>query len=83
MSFSCKQEVSLNVSNFKIKNSDCANLLGVKFNSKLRFDQHITYLCRRASRKLHTLARVTPFMILSKQRLLMNSFLRRRSITVD
>ena len=68
------QEVSLNVNNFKIKKSDCEKLLGVKFDSKLRFDQHITDLCRRTRRKIHALARVTPFMNLSKRRLLMNSF---------
>ena len=68
------QEVSLNVNNFKIKNSDCKKLLGVKFDSKLRFDQRITDLCRRASRKIHALARVTSFMTLSKRRSLMNSF---------
>ena len=68
------QEVSLNLNNFKIKNSHCKKLLGVKFDSKLRFDQHITDLCRRASRKIHALARVTSFMNLSKRRLLMNSF---------
>ena len=71
---STSQEVSLNVSNFKIKNSDCEKLLGVKLHCKLRFDQHITDLCRRASRKIHALARVTPFMNLSTRRLLMNSF---------
>ena len=60
------QEVSLNLNNFKIKNSHCKKLLGVKFDSKLRFDQHITDLCRRASRKIHALARVTSFMNLSK-----------------
>ena len=68
------QEVSLNVNNFKIKNSKCEKLLDVKFDSKLRFDQYITDLCRRASRRIHASARVTPFMILSKRRLLMNSF---------
>ena len=71
---STNQEVSLNVNNFKTKNSDYEKLLGVKFDSKLRFDQHITDLCRRASRKIHALARVTLFMTLSKRRLLMNSF---------
>ena len=50
--------------------------MGIKFDSKLRFDQHILDLCRTASRKIDTLARVTPFMNLSKQRLLVNSFLR-------
>ena len=71
---STSQEVNLNVNTFKIKNSDCEKLLGVKFDSKLRFDQQITDLCGRASRKIHALARVTPFMNLSKQRLLLNSY---------
>ena len=38
------QEVSLNVHNFKIKNSDCEKLLGVKFNSKLKCDQHYRFV---------------------------------------
>ena len=71
---SASQEVSLNINTFKIKNSDCEKLLGVKFDSKLRFDQHITDLCRTASRKIHVLARVTPFMNSSKGRLLLSSF---------
>ena len=41
---STSQEVALNVNNFKIKNSDCEKLLGVKFDFKFRFDQHITDL---------------------------------------
>ena len=71
---STSQGVSLNVNNFKIKNSDYEKRLGVKFDSKLRFDQRIADLWRRASRTIHTLARVTPFMNLSKRRLLMSSF---------
>ena len=70
---STSQEVSLNVNTFKIKKNDCEKLLGVKFDSKLRFDQHITDLFRAASRKIHAIARVTPFMNLSMRRLLMNS----------
>ena len=50
--------------------------MGVKFDSKLWFDQHITDLCRTASRKINALARVTPFMNLSKQLLLITPFLR-------
>ena len=57
-----------------MKNRCCEKLLGVKFDSKLRFDQHITGLCRRARRKIHALAKVTPLMNLSKRCLLMNSF---------
>ena len=68
------QEISLSVNNFKIKNKDCEKILGVKFDYKLRFDQHITDLCRRASRKIHALARVRPFINLSNRRLLMTQF---------
>ena len=38
------QEVRLNVNKFKIKISDCERFLGVKFDSKLRFDQNISDL---------------------------------------
>ena len=71
---STSQEVSLNANNFKIKNSVYEKLLGVKCDIKLRFDQHITDLCGSASKKIDALARVTPFMNLSKWSLLMNSF---------
>ena len=67
------QEVNLSVSTFKIKNTDCVKLLGVKFDSRLWFDRHITDLFRGAGRKIHALARVTLFMNLSKRCLLMNS----------
>ena len=32
---SASQELSINVNNFKMKNSECAKLLGVKFDSRL------------------------------------------------
>ena len=70
---STSQEVKLNVNTFNIKNSDREKLLGVKFDSNPRFDQHIRDLLRRASRKIYALDRVTPFMNLSKRRLLINS----------
>ena len=70
---STNQEVKLNVNTFNIKNSDREKLLGVKFDTNPRFDQHIRDLLRRASRKIYALDRVTPFMNLSKRRLLINS----------
>ena len=69
---STSQEVKLNVNTFNIKNSDREKLLGVKFDSNPRFDQHIRDLLRRASRKIYALDRVTPFMNWSKRRLLIN-----------
>ena len=43
-----------------IKSSTCEKLLGIKIDSKLRFDDHIQDLCNKANRKLRALARVTP-----------------------
>ena len=42
---------------------------------KLNFRSHISILCKRASQKLHALARVSTFMNPGKLRLLMNSFI--------
>ena len=64
---STSQEVNSNVNKFKVKSSDCEKLLGVKFDSKLRFDELIRDLCKTASRKLRVLARVTSFINLSRQ----------------
>ena len=39
---STSQEETLNVKTSKTKKRDCEKNLGVKFDSKLRFDQHYT-----------------------------------------
>ena len=59
---------------FTIKNSECQKPLGVKFDSKLTFNQHISNLCNGNSRKVNALARITSSMNLPKRRLLMNYF---------
>lgn len=71
---STDQEVSLNVDNFAIKNSKCEEILSVKFHSKLTFNLHISHLCKKSSRKVNALVRITPYMDLPKRRLLENSF---------
>ena len=49
-------------------------MLGVKFDNKLTFEKHITDICRKASRKIYALARIAPYMDLSKRRMVMNAF---------
>ena len=48
----------------------------VKFDNKLTFDGHISELMHviNAIRKVRALAKVTPYMNISKRRILMNSF---------
>ena len=71
---SIDQKVSLNVDNFTITNNECEKHLGVKFDPKLIFDQHISDLCKRANGKVNALARITSYINLPKRRPLMNSF---------
>ena len=49
-------------------------LLRVKIVVNFSFDNHISDLCKNASRKISTLARVAPFMVFDKRKLQMNSF---------
>ena len=69
-----KDDVSMKIGDFKMVNSECEKYLGVKFDYKLIFNSHIAYLCKSASRKINALARVTPYMNISKHSILMNAF---------
>ena len=51
---STSQKVSLNVNNIKAINSDCKKRLGVEFDSKPRFDQHITNFVEKLVKKTRT-----------------------------
>ena len=66
--------VSIKVSEYDIKNSDCEKLLDVQFDNKLTFEKHIPAICRKASRKPYALAGMAPYMNSSKRRMVMNVF---------
>ena len=50
-------------------------LFGIVFNNKFDLDEHVLSLCRKASQKLNTLARVAHYMNLAQRRLIMNAFI--------
>ena len=72
---SMNKPVGTKIGDYTIDNSECEKLLGVKIDVNLNFNDHISDVCKKASRKISALARVTPFMGLSKRKLLMNAFL--------
>ena len=59
---------------FDIANSKSERLLRVKFDLKLSFDDLISELYKKASRKIHALSIVASYMNISKSRILMNMF---------
>ena len=72
---SSDESCTANTEDFNIKNSTEEKLLGGKFDSNLSFESHVTSLCKKASQKLHALARISHSMDLNKRRNLMKAFI--------
>ena len=60
------ENISINIDGNQILNSKCEKLLGVTIDNKLTFDEHVSGLCKKASQKLHALARVANYMSTKK-----------------
>ena len=69
-----KDEVSMKIGDFNIVNSKCEKLLGVKFHYNLTFNNHVSDLCKNASRKINALDKVAPYISISKSSILMDAF---------
>ena len=57
---SANNTTKIKLGNFDITNSKSEKLLGVKFDHKLSFDNHISE--QKASRKIHAMPRVASYM---------------------
>ena len=68
-------DVTAKIGEFDVKNSREEKLLCVKIDSKLSFENHVSSLCKKASQKLHALARVVNFMDLAKSKSPMKAFI--------
>ena len=68
-------DISLNIGSETIFNENSVKLLGITFDSKLKFNEHIKKLCKKASQKLHALARISKFMSSEKLRIVMKAFI--------
>ena len=57
-----------------LENSDSPKLLGVTIDRKLNFNEHVTNLCDKASKKIRTLAIILPYIPQTKKQLLMKAY---------
>ena len=55
-------EATASISGSLIKESGEEKLLGVPIDKKLNFKSHVNSLCKKASQKLHALARISTYM---------------------
>ena len=67
-------EVSAKINEFEIESSKKEKLLGISIDTTLSFEHHVTSLCKKASQKLHGLARIAHYMDFEKRRSLMKAF---------
>ena len=74
LTVSANERTEIHIGDFSIKNSVSEMFLGFNIDSKLNFDCHVHHLCNKANKKLRVLARVTAYLTLGKNKIVMNSF---------
>ena len=72
---SCTEATTAMIDGLPIDSSKTEVLLGITINHELKFDEHVDYLCKKASLKLNALARVARSMNVSKKRIILKSFI--------
>lgn len=63
------------IKNKIIHNQEMVELLGVKIDEQLKFDTHISELCRKAGGQLNSLNRLKTFLKADSKKLAVNSFI--------
>ena len=66
---------SVHVDQYQISNSSSEKLLGITIDNNLKFNDHVAGLCKKASQKLHALARISNYMNLEQRRTIMKAFI--------
>ena len=71
----CAEVATAMIDGLPIDSSKTEVLIGITIDHKLKFDDHVNYLCKKACQKLNRLAHIAPFMTVRKKRLIMKSFI--------
>ena len=74
LSVSTNDNFVIRIGIFQTENTKREKLLCIQFDKKLSSNYHLSEICKKASRKLYAVGRVTPYMTLSKRKVLMNAF---------
>ena len=68
------EELSVKLGNETIVNSISVELLGIKIDNKLNFNEHVSKLCKMGSQKLHALTLVSKYFSKDKMRVIMKTY---------
>ena len=69
-----KERIIMKIGETEIKSSNCVNLLGIKIDDKIIFNEHLHYITDNASRRINTFPSLAPYMNESKKHIIINSF---------
>ena len=67
------ENITINVDGNIIGESIIEKLLGVNVDLKLKFNEHLDSIFKKAGRKVNALSRIFPYMVFEKRSVLMNS----------
>ena len=70
-----QENVSVTLGNEYISCSSTVELLGIKIDDKLNFNEHVSKLCQKGIQTLHALARISKYMSKHKLKLIMKPFI--------
>ena len=68
------KQVDLNLDDLIIKTNKSQKLLVINIDHLFTFNEHVSKLCKKASQKLHAIARISSYLNKNKLRLIMNAF---------
>ena len=71
---SSQESTCIQIEYFTVKYSKTKTLLGININNRLKFQVHDSIIGQKTNRKLNALAKITNYIELSKNRILMNAF---------
>ena len=72
---STKSPEVVSIDGTQIKFSTAETLLGITIDSELNFDNHLSAICNKASRKINALGRIANCISLEKRRIVMKTFI--------
>ena len=70
-----EKNISATIDGHEIVASKSVKLLGVQIDNQLSFSEHVSNICKKVSKKLHALRRVSHYMSKDKLRIIMKAFI--------
>ena len=74
LSMSVSEATQANVDGSMIKSSQKELLLGINLDSELKLEDHVNFMCKKASQKFYALSGIAPFMDLKQRRNILKAF---------